>query len=356
VKPLRAAIPTFEFGSADIAAAAGQGRLLSMEIEFSLACNYRCPYCYAAGALATAGEMTPGEIRSAITQARLLGARRIVILGGEPLLYPLWREMVRFIAAQGLEVELFTNGSLLDREAAALLFGHGVRVVLKMNTFDAQLQDRLTGTVGAAARIRTALKHLQAAGYPSEDYRLAVASIICRQNLRELPRLWCWLRDRRILPYFEIITPQARALQNDWLAVAPAELEKLFRRLARIDRRRYGQSWDPQPPLVGNRCLRHQFSCLVTASGEVMPCVGVTIPLGNLRHTPLAEILAGSPVLGALRRYRETITGPCSRCEKHAVCYGCRGAAFQLTGDYLASDPLCWRIAAQAGADKGIDP
>ena len=26
-----------------------EGHLLSMEIEFSRRCNYRCPYCYAAG-------------------------------------------------------------------------------------------------------------------------------------------------------------------------------------------------------------------------------------------------------------------------------------------------------------------
>ncbi|MFV9645436.1 MAG: hypothetical protein ACNYWU_06395, partial [Desulfobacterales bacterium] len=30
-------------------------------------------------------------------------------------------------------------------------------------------------------------------------------------------------------------------------------------------------------------------------------------------------------------------------CEKAEYCYGCRGAAYQLTGDYLASDPLCWK-------------
>jgi radical SAM protein with 4Fe4S-binding SPASM domain len=253
-------------------------------------------------------------------------------------------------------MELFTNGSLLDAGSAAFLFGHRVRVVLKMNTFDPLLQDRLTGTTDASARIRSALALLRAAGYPSPDYRLAVASVICRQNIRELPRLWCWLRDRQILPYFEIITPQSRAVENDWLSVSPPELERLFKRLALIDRRRYGQHWEPQPPLVGNRCLRHQFSCLVTARGEVMPCVGVTIPLGNLKRAPLATILSESPIMQNLRQHRQTIKGPCSRCDKREACYGCRGAAFQLTGDYLASDPLCWRVDRAPCPSKGCGP
>ena len=43
-----------------------------------------------------------------------------------------------------------------------------------------------------------------------------------------------------------------------------------------------------------------------------------------------------------LRNYRANIKGPCRECDKSDSCYGCRGAAYQLTGDYLASDPLCW--------------
>jgi radical SAM protein with 4Fe4S-binding SPASM domain len=89
--------------------------------------------------------------------------------------------------------------------------------------------------------------------------------------------------------------------------------------------------------------MRHQVSCVVTASGHVMPCVGVTISLGNIREQSLAEILQQSPVIRDLKNYRQTIKGACASCDQAEVCYGCRGAAYQLTGDYLASDPTCWR-------------
>jgi MoaA/NifB/PqqE/SkfB family radical SAM enzyme len=36
----------FEFSAEAIAQAVRHNRLLSMEIEFSLRCNFRCPYCY----------------------------------------------------------------------------------------------------------------------------------------------------------------------------------------------------------------------------------------------------------------------------------------------------------------------
>ena len=55
-----------------------------MEIEFSLRCNFRCPYCYVEGDPPVDGELAPEEIRDVIRQAASLGAGRIIILGGEP--------------------------------------------------------------------------------------------------------------------------------------------------------------------------------------------------------------------------------------------------------------------------------
>ena len=57
--------------------------------------------------------------------------------------------------------------------------------------------------------------------------------------------------------------------------------------------------------------------------------------------TTLIRAYYDSPRL--IKNYRTTIKGPCQSCEKKEECYGCRGAAFQMTGDYLASDPTCWR-------------
>lgn len=336
----------FEFERGAIAAAAAGNRLLTMEIEFSLRCNFRCPYCYVPKESELDGELSTAEIREVILQARDLGAGRIIVLGGEPSIYPHIRELIDFILAQGMEVEMFTNGSGISAEFARWLFERRVRLVLKMNTFDAELQDRLSGQPGAGRIIAAALRHLRQAGYPSREAFLAVSTIICRQNLEELPQLWRWLRDRDIAPYFEIITPQANALDNRWLDVDPADLELLFEKLATIDREAYGRHWSVQPPLVGNRCLRHQFSCLVTSRGDVLPCVGVTLPLGNIRKHSLAQILADSQVLKDLKDHRNTIKGPCRECDLADGCYGCRGAAYQLTGDYLASDPMCWRNRA----------
>jgi radical SAM protein with 4Fe4S-binding SPASM domain len=342
----------FEFAPEAIEAAVQRNGLLSMEIEFSRRCNFKCPYCYVPRQPELAGELRPAEIRDIICQARDLGARKLIILGGEPSIYPRLREMIEFISDLGLEIEMFTNGSGLDTALVDLLAAHRVRVVLKLNSFQSAVQDRLTGVPGSHRIIREALARLQAAGYPSADRFMAVSTVICQDNLPEIPELWRWLRERGIAPYFEMITPQANALNHPELFVAREALQKLFETIAAIDRTQYGLCWEPQPPLMGNKCLRHRFSCLVTARGEVMPCVGVTLPVGNVRLQPLARILRESPVIRDLKNHRETIKGPCRTCDKAAECYGCRGAAYQITGDYLASDPLCWKQAEIQPAGK----
>ena len=336
-------IPNFEFPIEDIEDAVKNGRLLSMEIEFSLRCNFRCPYCYVPHNSYPENELSREEICDVILQAKELGARKIIILGGEPTLYPDILDMIRFIRKQDLEAEMFTNGTGITEDFAKQLYDNDVRVALKMNSFDENHQDMLTGKKGSYNSIKQALQNLKKVGYPSDEKFLAVSTVICRHNINELITMWQWLRDQKIVPYFEIITPQENAKHNKWLYVNPKELYDIFTRISEIDRTMYGQDWDPQPPLVGNRCLRHQFSCLVTSTGNVMPCVGVSIPIGNIRKQQLRNIIKDSEVLSDLKNHLNTIKGPCRTCEKAEYCYGCRGAAYQLTGDYLASDPLCWK-------------
>ena len=80
-------------------------------------------------------------------------------------------------------------------------------------------------------------------------------------------------------------------------------MEELFKRISKIDRNKYGHHWDPKPPLVGGECLRHQFSCAVNSEGDVQPCVGVTIPIGNVRKQKLKDILKDSEVVQDLKVY-----------------------------------------------------
>ncbi len=333
-----------EFSPDEINACRKNGGLLSLELELSRACNLRCTYCYASSGVPLENELSMDEICQVIDQAAALGARKIIVLGGgEPLLYPHVFEVIDYIAAKGLQVDLFTNATLIDRETAERLYAKNVAVSMKMNSRDPETQDLLAGRKGTFAAIEKGLQALQAAGYPDETHTLGIETIICRQNCDELPDLWRWARSRGIIPYVEIMTLQGRATEHLELEVEPARIRALFEELARIDASEFGRAWKPLPPLAASRCARHEYSCTVTSTGEVNPCPGVSIPIGNIRHQALAEILRNSTVIHDLRNIRKNIKGRCSTCEHNDLCYGCRGHAYQVTGDHLAADPICWK-------------
>ena len=342
-----------EFAQEEIDEAVRTGGLLSIELEMTRACNLRCVYCYAEAGEADANELSFREIAQAVRQAVELGARKVVLLGGgEPFLYSRLPELIGLVAGLGVGVEVFTNGTMIGADDARLLYRHNVSVVVKRNTADPAVQDELAGAPGTFRRIEEGLEALLAAGYPDATHGLGVQTVICRPNLLEVPDLWRWARSRGILPYFECMTMQGRAVRAQGLGVSVEELRQVFHTLCRIDREEFGVEWTPHPPLVGSRCARHLYSILVKANGDIYPCVGVAIPVGNTRRDRLGDIIRSNPVVQDLRHVYDRIKGRCRRCRFNGWCYGCRGNAFQLTGDYLASDPCCWLDGEPTGEEK----
>jgi radical SAM protein with 4Fe4S-binding SPASM domain len=331
------------FSQEEIAACLAREGLLSLELEFTKKCNLRCIYCYASAGEALEGEMTLDELIGVIEQARQLGARKIVLLGGgEPFLFPHVKEVIRHIHSLGLSQAVFTNGVLLTKELCRFLSDHRVKVAIKHNSFLPAVQDALAGVTGAHRLINRGLRLLMESGYPGKDRPLCIQSVICRQNKDEIEAMWIWARERGITPYVEVLTNQGRARENPHLALAPGETQAVFQRLAEIDHERFGTRWTPKPPIAGFTCRRHLYSCLVNSQGFVQPCTGVDLSVGNVREKPLATILRESRVIRDLRGIYQHIDPSCRACEFAGECYGCRGNAYQVTGSYLAADPACW--------------
>jgi len=234
-----------EFSMQEICDAVSGCRLLSLEIEFSRSQILGHDDHHLTDILPCRKELTKEEYLEVIRQARELGVRKIIIFGTEPLLYQHIMEIIQFIRAQDMEVELVSNGMAITGAAADELLVNGVKGLVNKNN----------------------------------------------QSLHE----------------------------NGIFCQHPIDMQ----------------------PLSGRECLRHLFSCIVNSDGSVQSCAGIAFPIGNVRQQRLGDIIRDSEVVQDLKNYRDTIKGPCGECESFGYCYGCRGAAYHITGDYLASDPLC---------------
>ncbi|NUO07188.1 MAG: radical SAM protein [Candidatus Brocadia sp.] len=338
------------FADDEIAECLEKKGLLSIELEFTKKCNLRCLYCYSSAGDPFENELNLDELKSVISQAKDLGVKKIILLGGgEPLIYSGVSNVINYIDSLGLQQVLFTNGTLVTKEWARFLFHKKVTVITKSNSLKSEVQDMLAGRKGVFGSIRKGLEFLLDAGYPNGKASLGIQTIICRQNIAELPSMWIWARENRIIPYFEILTYQGRAKENIDLNVPVSEVKSIFERLETIDGERFGILWKSRPTIAAFSCKRHFYSCLINSQGYVQPCPGIDMSVGNIREKPLRDILESSHVITNLRNISEKIEGTCKTCEYRYECYGCRGNAYQITGNYLSSDPTCWRFKKNHG-------
>ncbi|MCX6168705.1 MAG: radical SAM protein [Ignavibacteriales bacterium] len=330
------------FSKTDLTEAIAGDKILGLGLELTRQCNLKCVYCYANSGKPLKNELTYEELLKTVDEATLLGVKKIGIIGGgEPLLYENLKNLINYIFQRGISISLFTNGVLIDKEWASFLYDKGVSIVHKLNSFDKKVQDKLCGVKGSFEQIQNSLNILMGIGYPTANHKLSIETVILKENISELPSIWRWARNNKIIPVVERLTPFGRStkLLNK---CSTEDIKNLFEKLSKIDMEEFNIKWLPHPPFAGTRgCYHHYYALYITSNGEIQPCSGVTVSLGNIRTRKISDALR-SRTITELRHIGESIKGKCKICEYANVCYGCRGSAYHVKGSYLASDPQCW--------------
>lgn len=150
------------------------GRALhDLRISVMDRCNFRCPYCMPAETFHEHYEFLKSSQRlqfDEITRlARLfvaLGARKLRLTGGEPLLRANLPDLVgELTALDGVQdVALTTNGVLLAKYAAELKANGLSRVTVSLDSLDEQVFARMSGGFGTAGQVLEGIRAAQQAG------------------------------------------------------------------------------------------------------------------------------------------------------------------------------------------------
>jgi radical SAM protein with 4Fe4S-binding SPASM domain len=334
-----------DFSPEAVEAAIRDGRWLGLELE--IGATDRTPAGHGPGPFL---ESHPGadldleELKKVVDQSLALEVGRVLLKNRG---WVLWASellpLIRHIRARGMEIELVTDMLSVSKEAAEELFALGVSVVVGWNSTGCEGWDFASGRQKAAQPVPEGLANLLAAGYPAQDRRLGIETVVLPQNIDQIHEMWRWARRRGIIPMVDrFLESEGQGGGRDG-AVSIPQLKDLFLKLSAIDSEEFDIRWKPQPPQAGQGCRRLLSWLAVAANGDVRPCLGLEWPLGNVRRTSLRAIVSDSLILHDLRAIRSRIKGYCRSCELSGGCYGCRATAFIVTGDHLASDPYCWQ-------------
>ena len=134
-------------------------------IELTTKCNFMCIHCYLDDKRAVDDEMTTSQILAVIDKLSEAGMLIVTFTGGEPLLRHDFKDIYVYAKKKGMQVEIFTNGFLLNEEMLQL-FREYPPLEIDISLYGAtdKKYEEVTGVKGAFTRIKCNIKRYKENG------------------------------------------------------------------------------------------------------------------------------------------------------------------------------------------------
>jgi SynChlorMet cassette radical SAM/SPASM protein ScmF len=355
----------------------GVPRLNAFYLYLSASCNLRCRHCWItpefSGNKPMPGKtIDPGALRSAITEAKTLGLSSAKLTGGEPMLHPQFREIVDMLTAEGISMNMETNGTLMTAEMARHLKEKtSVSFIsVSLDSPDPAEHDAFRGVKGAFARAVQGLDYLAGAGYAN----LQVIMSVHRGNRDRMEELVGLAADHKAASVkFNPVSRTGRgiAMHEKGESLDFKESLELSRYVNDELRRKspipvvlsippalmpFNELWRSK----GKTCDCGVSGILgILGTGEIALCgIGQTIPelvYGHLGKDSIREIWLSHPVILALRRDLDNVRdypGICGSCIHARNCRtGCVAHNYTHCGRLVTPNWLC-----EEADQKGVFP
>lgn len=343
------------------------GRALSAPLsvlwDITYACNLQCAHC-----LTGSGKPLPDELSAegAFEVLRqLLGAKvfSITFCGGEPLISPHLFELIEEATTRGMDVNLDTNGLLVNTERAKKLAAAGVTSVQVSIDGREETHDRFRGKRGSFNAAVAAVRIFRSLGF-----NVSISSVLTAITHKDLDYLVNLAVELGATGFkTSLFLPTGRGRKNAQELMLPPDLAKEdYRKLLRLQDEyssRLKIALEGVYPGLKNAnhvpvetrdsgagsevgCPAGVTQLVIAANGMVYACPFLyTHPAGDLRKHSLTEIWRNANIFKIFRRMTKgQLRGRCRICPHlPEKCHGgCRAAAYALTGDIYAEDPMCW--------------
>ncbi len=333
--------------------------------ESTQSCALACVHCRAeAQAAPHPHELTTEEARALFRQIAAFDSKppHLVITGGDPLRRPDLFELIAYGRDLGLSISVTPAGTSALTPAVIRSFKEAgvASLALSLDGSTAARHDAFRGVAGSYAWTLEGARAIIAEGIP-----LQVNTMVTAETLADLPSIFALMNEMGITRwavFFLITTGRGSTLAE----ITPAQSEQMLNWLWEINRapettcaiktteahhyRRIGVQ-RMQRRMSADQILSTPFSrsfgirdgngiVFVSHLGDIYPSGFLPIPTGNVRRDSLVKTYREDALFKALRD-ADQLTGKCGECAFRIICGGSRARAYAVTGNPLASDPLC---------------
>jgi MoaA/NifB/PqqE/SkfB family radical SAM enzyme len=246
--------------------------------ELTNKCQLECVMCYAdSGPDRDHGAMSPHDWTGLVGQAAAAKINMIQFMGGEPTMHPSFTQIMSHALEAGLDIEVYSNLVHVTDEMWELFQSPRVSLAFSYFASDATAHNAVTGRPSHKATRRNAEK-------------AASLGIPIRAGVIDFGHVAEAVDDLKTIGVTKVATDRVR----------------------RIGR---GGDHAPAPSELCGRC-GHDVAA-ISADGDVSPCIfSRWLKVGNVRQTPLADILTSPEMTAALA----TIPARTAPCDPDTEC------------------------------------
>jgi len=314
---------------------------VAVTLELTGRCNFACRHCAVPDHRVPDG-LTTDRLLLVLEELATMGALFLTFTGGEPLMRRDWAQVATRARRLGFSLRLFTNASRVDEEAAELLAGLPAAVEVSLYSLNPAVFEGITGVPGSLERTLAGVGRLLARGV-----QLTLKAPAMTVNRGDVAEVEAYARS--VGAAFQ--TDALIVCRDDSdpaplsLRVPPLELGEYLRRqvpdtAASLAAR--APISDDEPP-----CAAGTRMAAVTAAGDVLACLQLRTPAGNLNRSPFRDIWERSPWLQRLRSVTVGDLPVCRECSRLAYCQRCPAVALAEDGDMLGPSHWSCEVAAE---------
>lgn len=328
--------------------------------ELSPVCNFSCKMCYVRKTMAQISRegkaLIPWEKWLELAEScRQEGMLFLLLTGGEPFLYPGFRELYTRLHEMGIILYINTNGTMIDEDTVQWLRQHApARVNITLYGSSGETYRRICGHADGYDRAMGAIRMLKEAGIP-----VVINASMIPENADDLESIIQTGKDlglnTRVATY--MFPPVRRDREADDSRFTAEESAAMYLRKLRctMPRDEYcayldrsikphtadsDDNWGSHEEFMTCRAGRSTF--WVNWEGRMTACGMVEFPLVKEPFVQpfrdcwqeLTDRVRSTPVLGG-----------CSGCGKRDICHPCIAMIYAETGTVDQRAPYMCRIA-----------
>jgi radical SAM protein with 4Fe4S-binding SPASM domain len=309
-----------------------------IDIEVNHRCNLACRHCSARAAKGRlVEELSEGEIKQILLQAKELGLRKVGLTGGEPLVdVPKLEAVARFcIDELEVPIHMHTNGTMVTedmcRPGGVLTLFEAVSVTFLGG--DAETHDYMTKTKGSFEKALRGAEIIAKAGLPLTCYYIPTHGT-CRGFNELTPRLR-EIGVRRIRAMALAPSGRARTIYGetapprDEMRQFEKDLLEAGKQLSIHMEAGYCTRLSmPRLAILGGheKCMSGINRVHINSKGDVFPCTAASgvkeLRLGNLKKngSKLEDIWFGSEIIKLIREIHNGGLSACLECTRQPKC------------------------------------